>query len=341
MSQVTRDNHYVPQLYLKQWSPDGLHVWAYRTLVSHDNVPEWNYRSISQVAFQRDLYTEIEDGKEVDRFEKWVEAKFERPVQESIQKVLNDKPLSSFDWERLVGFLGAQDVRTPLNYLESFERWKKTLPNLIENTLEKSIRRFEQNKKPDPIKPSSQTVPDLFEDLLKVEMISSKQSETGQGYISAEITAGRKLWLQSQRRFLTKTFSVLKNNKWCIVRPAQGLQWFTSDHPVVKLNFYSGGNYDLKGGWGKEGGNIFMPVSPNHLLFTQIGDDIPDYLTLSPEQTIQFQILLAERALRWIFAHEQLKIVNKFRPRYVDADIYNREMNMWSNWHEHQKQAEN
>jgi hypothetical protein len=337
MSQVTRDNHYVPQLYLKQWSPDGLRVWAYQTLVSHDNVPEWEYRSIKQVAFQRDLYTEIEDGKEVDKFEKWLEAKFEGPVQGSIQKVLNDKPLSPLDWERLIGFLGAQDVRTPLNYLESSERWKRTLPNLMENILKKSVHKLKQNKL-SSTKPISTTSYPEFDDLFKIEI---KQSESEQSHIGAEITVGRKLWLQSQRRLLTKTISVLKNHKWCIVRPAQGLQWFTSDHPVVKLNYYPGGNYDLKGGWGKKGGNIFMPISPKHLLFTQIGDDIPDYITLLPEQTIQFQVLLAERALRWIFAQEQLKIISKFRPRYVNPDIYKREIAMWDNWHKHQKQAEN
>jgi len=76
MNQVTHDNHYVPLLYLKQWSNDGLQVWAYRILVSHEKVPEWDYRSISQFAFLRDLYTEIQNGEEVDEIKKWLESEF-------------------------------------------------------------------------------------------------------------------------------------------------------------------------------------------------------------------------------------------------------------------------
>jgi len=340
MSQVTHDNHYVPQLYLKQWSNDGLQVCAYRILVSHDKVPEWSYRSISQVAYLRDLYTEIEDGEEVDEFEKWLETEFETPVQESIRKVLKDNPLSSLDWERLASFLGAQDVRTPLNYLESTERWEKTLPNLLQTTLEESVRKLEQKENPDVVNSSSEDVPRLFDNILEIETVSSSELKTGQGYIRAEITTGRKLWLQSQKLVLTKTITALKSHKWCIVRPARGYQWFTSDHPVVKLNYYGKGNYDLKGGWGRKGGNIFMPISPRHLLFTQIGDDLPDRLTLTSDQTRQFQGLIAERALRWIFAHKPLKIISKLRPRHVDPVAFKHETEQWKNWHELQKQAE-
>ncbi len=66
-----------------------------------------------------------------------------------------------------------------------------------------------------------------------------------------------------------------------LARPAYGRHWFTSDHPVVKLNYYGQGNYDLKGVWGKKGGYIFMPISPHHLLFTEFGNDLPDRLTFN------------------------------------------------------------
>ena len=340
MSQVTHDNHYVPQLYLRQWSKDKLQVWGYQILVSSDKVPLWRRRSISQVAFLRDLYTDIEDGEEVDEFEKWLEAEFENPVQDSIRKVLKDNPLTALDWKRLVYFLGAQDVRTPLNYIESTERWKKTLPDLMQKTLEESVRKLEQKEIPEEVLPSSEDVPKLFDNVIEIETVSSGESETGEGYIRAGITVGRKLWLQSQKHVLTKTITALKNNKWCIVHPAQGYQWFTSDNPVVKLNYYSEGNYDFKGGWGKKGGNIFMPISPRHLLFTQIGDDLPDRLTFTSNQTKQFQSLIAERAFRWIFAREPLEIIKQMRPRRIDQEAYKNEAEQWKNWHERQSNAE-
>ena len=340
MNQTTHKNHYVPQLYLKQWSTDNLKIWAYRILVSNENVPEWKHQSIKQVAYIPDLYTEVEDGKEIDEFEKWLEAEFENPVQESIRKVLKDNPLSPLDWERLANFLGAQDVRTPLSYIESTERWNKTLPNLIQTTLEKSVRKIEQAENLDELTSPSEDIPELFDNVLKIKAVSSNNSEIGQGYVSAEMTIGRKFWLQSQKHILTNTITALKNNKWSIIRPALGHQWFTSDHPVVKLNYYENGKYDLKGGWGRKGGNIFMPLSPRHLLFTEIGYDLPDRLTFTPEKTKLIQSLIAERALRWIFAHKRLKIIKKMRPRHIDPETFENEEEQWKNWHNIQQQAE-
>lgn len=340
MNQVTHDNHYVPKVYLKQWSDDSLHVWAYRLLVSNENVPDWQHRSMDKTAFLRDLYTEIENGEEIDEFEKWLEFEFENPVQKSIRKVLKDNPLSSRDWELLASFLGAQDVRTPQSYLESTERWERTLPDLMQKTLDNSVRKLEDEEFRKNIKVSSNDESSLFNGVLEIKVVKSSETENGQGYIQAEITTGRKLWLQSQRLVLTKTIKALKEHKWCIVRPARGFQWFTSDHPVVKLNYYGNGSYDLKGGWGRKGGNIFIPLSPRHLLFTQIGDDLPDRLTLTSEQTNQFQRLIAERAFRWLFAREPLSFIHKIRPRHVDPEAFKDEEEQWGNWHEIQKQAE-
>ena len=340
MNQVTHDNHYVPKVYLKQWSDDSLHVWAYRLLVSNENVPEWQHRSMDKTAFLRDLYTEIENGEEIDEFEKWLEFEFENPVQKSIRKVLKDNPLSSRDWELLASFLGAQDMRTPQSYLESTERWERTLPDLMQKTLDNSVRKLEDEEFRKSIEVSSNDESSLFNGVLEINVVKSSETENGQGYIQAEITTGRKLWLQSQRLVLTETIKALKEHKWCIVRPARGFQWFTSDNPVVKLNDYGNGSYDLKGGWGRKGGNIFMPLSPRHLLFTQIGYDLPDRLTLTSEQTNQFQRLIAEGAFRWLFAREPLSFIGKIRPRHVDPEAFKDEEEQWGNWHEIQKQAE-
>ena len=43
---ITRDSQYIPQATLRRWSEDGNRVWAYRLLVSHPNVLEWEPRSI-------------------------------------------------------------------------------------------------------------------------------------------------------------------------------------------------------------------------------------------------------------------------------------------------------
>ncbi len=177
MNQVTHDNHYVPKVYLKQWSDDSLHVWAYRLLVSNENVPEWQHRSMDKTAFLRDLYTEIENGEEIDEFEKWLEFEFENPVQKSIRKVLKDNPLSSRDWELLASFLGAQDTRTPQSYLESTERWERTLPDLMQKTLDNSVRKLEDEEFRKNIEVSSNDESSLFNGVLEINVVKSSEQK--------------------------------------------------------------------------------------------------------------------------------------------------------------------
>ena len=113
MTQLTRDNHFVPQAYLRRWSDDGKRVYCYRTVVAHKRVPEWEPKSIRGVAYQRDLYTGFANGQEVDDFERWIKSDFEDPAMEALEKVASNAPLGQSDWERLAMFAAAQDMRTP------------------------------------------------------------------------------------------------------------------------------------------------------------------------------------------------------------------------------------
>ncbi|MCK4486598.1 MAG: DUF4238 domain-containing protein, partial [Desulfobacterales bacterium] len=319
MAQLKRDNHFVPQLYLKQWSEDSTQIFSYRTIVSHERVPEWKLRSIRGVAFHRDLYTTIENGLEIDQFEQWIEAEFETPAQEALDKVLNERNLTTLDWERLALFLAAQDVRTPTNYLESMKRWRQQIPEILNGTLKELVNKLEKAHQEGRLIETNKNRPKFFRDIAKVKVIPNVIQDQGKGLIHTEVVAGRNLWLESQRFLLTKTAKVLKKHKWSIVEPANGRYWFTSDHPVVRLNYYGNGAYDLKGGWGNQNANLLMPLSPRHLLFTHIGSDAPDRFTFSVEKTFEIQKFIAERALRWIFAHKPMSLIAQLRPRHVDA----------------------
>jgi len=123
--------HYVPKVYLKQWSDDGLNVWAYRLwfptrMFLNGITVLWIKLRSYEICILK-----LKMKKKLTKFEKWLEFEFENPVQESIRKVLNDN-LFSRDWELLASFLGAQDMRTPQSYLESTERWERTLPDLMQ-----------------------------------------------------------------------------------------------------------------------------------------------------------------------------------------------------------------
>lgn len=145
--QIRRDNHFVSQFYLKNWSKDGKRINTYRLLVSNEKVPLWELKPIRGVAYRRDLYTTTINGEEVDEFEHWLENEFEIPVQEVIEKVKLNKNLFKEDWDKLALFLAAQDVRTPTTYQESVAQWEKSLPNLLENSLSESIKKYKEFKR--------------------------------------------------------------------------------------------------------------------------------------------------------------------------------------------------
>ncbi|MCC6192463.1 MAG: DUF4238 domain-containing protein [Anaerolineales bacterium] len=340
--QLTRDNHFVPQSYLRRWSEDGQHIWCYSLLVSHANVPEWQRRSIRGVAFQRNLYTSSAAGQEVDEFEHWIEAEYETPAQQALERAGSGQALTGSDWEPLLLYVAAQDLRTPLNYIESVSRWHDQLPRVLQRTIEKAVRKLQADKRAgrkQKVKKASGKQP--FADVLKMQIDPHARPETKEGEIRVSLVAGRHLWLESQKHLLNRTAKVLLSHKWSIIEAPSDAEWFTSDHPVVRVNYYGNGKYDLKGGWGNKGGNIIMPLSPKYLLFTQIGDKFPRRLQLEDSQASEIRMFIAERAHRMIFAHEAGPEVTQLRPRHVDPASYQGEQRAWFDWHGDQSRAEN
>lgn len=66
------------------------------------------------------------------------------------------------------------------------------------------------------------------------------------GTLKVETAVGRASWLWSIQRILNTTASILHQHHWTILRPAQGMNWFTTDKPVIRLNFYRPGSYDFR-----------------------------------------------------------------------------------------------
>src|SRR5664279_1512349 len=104
-----RDNHFVPRVYLKHFAAEPGHVFAYRTLVSHPNVPLWKKCSTKSIAYREHLYTRLVSGVESDEVEKWLDREFEAPAEEALRRAVTDSRMYPEDWRALVRFLAAQD----------------------------------------------------------------------------------------------------------------------------------------------------------------------------------------------------------------------------------------
>jgi hypothetical protein len=333
-----RNNHFVSRGYLKRWALPDDRVWTYRILVSHAQVPLWKKSSIRGLAYHTHLYTGITADGETDEIEKWLDREFETPAEEAIERVTSGARLTAEDWKRLVRFLAAQDVRTPACLVERLKHWEATLPGLIEDTLQKSVRTLELARK------SGQALPPpkiSYADHMPFRVTTETKPGQKTGKLKGETLAGRGLWLFSIRHLLTQTVNVLIQHKWTILAPPDDINWFTSDDPVVRLNFNGPNKYDFGGGWGSPGTDIFLPLSPRHLLYTQVGKRPPSRGdTMARPQAEMVRRLVAEHAHRMIFAEKPDSAVPEFRPRTVDAHLFANENEQWRKWHEDQTIAE-
>lgn len=333
-----RDNHFVPRLYLKFWESSPKQVWTYQILVSNENVPHWKERFTRGVAYHAHLYTRIVAGEESDEIERWLDQEFETPAEEAIKKATSGARLTPDDWTNLVRFLAAQDVRTPSRLLENLQRWEETLPNLMESVLQKAVQKLKIAKETNQKIQATQSPMAEYFPLRVTTHIEEGQEE---GHLRAETIAGRGTWLFSIRHLLINTAKVLHQHRWTILSPPEGMTWFTSDDPVIRLNFNSIDNYDFRGGWGSPGTEIFMPLGPRHLLYTQVGQRPPSRGSkFAPEQAALIRRFIAEHAHRTIFASEQDMDVLELRPRSVNPEQVKDERMQWEKWHAEQTAAE-
>jgi hypothetical protein len=332
-----QDNHYVSRMYLELFATSPGYVLTYPILVAHERVPLWKQRSIKGIAYREHLYTRIVAEGQTDEIEAWFNKEFETPAEDALRKATEDMRLTPSDWKKIIRFVAAQDVRTPARLVEDIQRWKEAGPSMLEETLKESVRKLELAKsRGEEIKSIKVSDSEYF----PVRVTSTIKPGEKLGEIKAEMIVGRDLWLFGIRRLLTQTAKVLLEQKWSILSPPEGLEWFTSDDPVVRLNYYGENRYDFKGGWGNPGTEIFLPLSPRHLLYTKVGFPRPARGTVvNLAEAKMFRHFIAEHAHRYIFSKLADAEIPKLRPRTIDAAALRDEREQWSRWHEEQSRA--
>lgn len=333
-----RDNHYVPCVYLKGFAGADLRVHTYRLLASHPRVPLWKPYSVRSIGYYSYLYTRLTAGDPTDEIEKWLEREFETPAAEALDRVISDGRLTPSHWNNLIRFVAAQDVRTPARLLENLSRWERELPDTLNEVMQKGVAKLQRAKARGvvPVLPSPH-------DSEYIPFRLTKSIEPGQafGTLKGEVVAGRGLWLFSIKHTLTRTLKVLYQHRWSILTPPDGLSWFTSDDPVIRLNYYANGSYDFKGGWGNPGTEILLPLSPRHLLYTKVGErPLRRGEAISGPQADMIRRFIAEHAHRMIFAIFPDQGVETLRPRIEDPDLFRSEAEQWRQWHDKQTTAE-
>jgi hypothetical protein len=334
---LTRDNHFVPRLYLKNFAADSGEVLEYRILVPHPKVPIWRFVNVRGTGYEKNLYTRIVRGEEADDIEQWLNREFETPAKEPFQKVLADKELTPDDWEILVRFLASQIVRTPAFLIKNLPIWKRMAQELLDEKKED----FEASLR----EPKESGKGTIYDDIPHREYFPFKIDrkdlpEENKVRFTRKLLVGRGLWFYTMKQTLTSTLKVLYKHKWTILEAPARLSWFTSDDPVICLNFRSESEYDFNGGWKRERANILFPLSPRHLMFTEIGADSYPRQVPSRYHARLFRRMIAEHAHRRIYSLSEDAKVPQLRPRVEDALAYQNERKLWAAWYEDQSRAE-
>ena len=337
---MKKDSHYVPRSYLRRWAGPNGAVARYRTLVSNPHVPEWTWPPVAGVAWQEHLYTNLDvQGADNDDFERWFDREFEEPAKPVIDRVIARDRLTPTDWDTLARFLAAQDVRTPSNFLDFKSRAEREYPALIRDSLASSVSELEaaleegRQIEPEP-PPEGPRIPSRVR-------IEPPTDSHGKARLLHEVVIGRGLWLYHVHYTLTNTIRALRNHRWTVLRAPPGMQWITSDDPVVKLNFERSGRYNFRGGWASSGTDIFMPLSPTHLLFTTVGRKPPERdHVVSTDDALRLQRIIAEHSFRSVFATAPVDDVRAWRPRVENDAQYRAEAKRWQAWHAEQSGAE-
>jgi hypothetical protein len=239
----------------------------------------------------------------------------------------------------MIRIVAAQDIRTPLSFIESMRRWGQDIPDMLNRTIRESIKRLGEAKERGIVQ-SEIPKRNEFSDHFQVTIDPPMDRGADQAIVRVEVPIGRRLWISSMRHLLTGVAETLCRHRWSVVEPAGDAEWPLTDHPTLKLNYYKPGHYDFGGGWGSVGSEIMMPISPRHLLYVQIGSKKPNRFAFSQEHTRLVQRLLVERAHRWVFGTRPQGWVATVRPRTVDPERLAAEAVAWETWHRDQVQSE-
>lgn len=332
-NQISHNNHYIPQFYLKNWSKDGNSIFAYSLLVPDSKIRYWNQKSIKYTAVWNDFYTRNEGEKEVDDFEKWFDREFESPAKIVFEKLLGEHNLNKEESKTLSRFVSAQYLRTPARLNTLMTQWRTEIPQILEDTLQKVSMQLEES----PRIISCQPITTEEVKLIPIKISVNKDMQQ----LEVKTLIGKGMYLFSLKRLLTKTVEVTENYKWHVIHAADGISFPTSDDLVICMNYYGDNNYDFKGGWGVKNGNIIVPISPKLLLINEIGNNIPiTQLDYSKQWSIFFRRIIIEHAHRYVYAIEPQKGMLAINPRRVNKVLYDKEKEMMAGWHEEQMKEE-
>ena len=281
---ITRNNHYVPQMYLQQWGTSNK-VYVYNLLVSNQHVPIWTQQSISRTASMPNLYTRMSNGIEFDDFEIRFNTDFETPAKIPLQKACNNEQLTSDDWTVLIDFILAQYVRTPMFYHIS----QAPLSDILKSTMED----FNITRRASTL--NATNMGDFLPDKAKLIPLSVRLSDipldNNHVMVEIEVVRGKNMWLLVIDDILDDKSPIraeMQSRKWSIVTSHNGITWPTTDNPLVIYNPLL--PHSRMPGLQRKGTIFIFPISPTKAIISRNGENFPAKWTASKKRSLRMKV---------------------------------------------------
>lgn len=324
---MKKNNHYVPKTYLKQWAKNNK-IQEYSLLVPHEKVPKWKEVSISRTSSLDYLYVFFQDGKLTDKMEDFFSEEFEMNFSTFMNKIDLHLPLNDDDKEYISKLVASQYLRTLNGFQNINRKIKEILPNVMQEVVDDLNNKI-KNKNNLIIEKELEVKNELP---VKVKL---SKSDDNQGILEIESYIGKSYWIFALKYLLESTYKVLNTVSWCIYEAPKNFSWATSDDPVILLNYYRDGEYDFGGGWARKNTNIIFPLSPNKLLFAQIGENsMQPYATATYAEARVFQKYIVEHAHTKIYSDFKNSSISKIRKRVVNEKDFKQFWASIQNYHD-------
>lgn len=339
-SQVTRNNHYVPQMYLRHWSTNGNTVLDYRLLVHYKGEETWKRSSIRSTCSWQDFYSQhLPDGID-DSVETYFSQRYETPAAPVFQKVEADASLSANEMRILVEYLVAQLFRTPSAMIRHTSLLRREFAPTAEAAVNRGVSALR-------LKGLGFAYPSADEGAVQAPFpnipIHSRLDEE-RLEIVVSTSCGRQGFLASIGSILGGAVPrVLLSYPWVILKTPRGAELPTSDDPVVVFRVEAGDKVVIGGGMGVQYTNIMLPLDPRHVLFTEVGMDFYQLAALKMDRRlfdIMFEAII-KNAFLHVFSRSSIDDIGSYRPRRVDPERRGSLKNMIAKWDEVQWAIEN
>lgn len=340
MAQHSRDNHFVPQFYLKRWSTNGNTVWDYRTIIHHPNEPIWKRSSIKNSACWKDLYTQHGQEAIDTKIEDFFSDCIETPSLTAFQKIDNGESPSSRDIDVLVNLLIAQLFRTPYAMVKEAQIIRKSFAKVAQKTAKTVSLELNSGR----ITPNTMNRGDCSENQPFPTTPLSFKMDSFNNEIHASTTLGRQQFLSAfGNLYYGAVGKTLRSYLWRIIQMPIGVELPTSDNPVVVFGINPlNGHMVFDVGIGTPKAIIVFPLDTRHMLFTQVGVTACQLLQFEPDtHHLDFFIrAIIQNAGLHIFAKKQLRSIQNIRPREINPEKATELLKVRQQWDEIQNKVD-